>query len=900
MSTIESTAEGKRLVEARLGQNDWRQWGPYLSERQWGTVREDYSADGDAWNYISHDDARSRAYRWGEDGIAGISDSKQQLCFALAMWNGQDAILKERLFGLTSTQGNHGEDVKEYYFYVDNTPTHSYMKYLYKYPQKAFPYEELVKTNQERNRHQFEYELLDTAIFDEDRYYDIFVEYAKSSPDEILIRFQIANRGPDATVLHLLPTLWFRNSWSWERESTKPLLELTGNDTIKASHPDLKAYWLYCEGQDEILFTENETNNEKLFATANDSPFVKDGFHSYFTQKQQSAVNPQKRGTKAAVHHKLSLAPGETKTVRLVLSSKQGREALFDREFDRLFSQRKEEADTFYQVVTPYPLSDDMRSVQRQALVGLLWNKQCYHYNVKRWLQGDPQEPKPPQERQMGRNRHWPYLDAYEIFSMPDKWEYPWFAAWDLAFHTISLAMIDPDFAKSQLLLMTREWYMSPDGQIPAYEWNFSDVNPPVQAWAAMRIYQMEREMYGREDRVFLEKMFQKLIINFTWWVNRKDKDGRNIFEGGFLGLDNIGAFNRSLEPPEGGVLAQPDATAWMGMYCLNCLQIALELASQNHAYENLATKFFEHFVYIADAINNVTGEQEGLWDEEHGFYYGLLIHPDGSRQKMYEDSMTGLIPLFVIATNSSDICNRFPGYRERFQWFVEKRRSMLCSIADLEKLGVEKRLLLAFTDSRKLTKILEKMLDEEQFYSPYGIRSVSKRHLKQPFTIYLAGKKYTLDYEPAESTIELFGGNSNWRGPIWFPVNFLLIESLQKFHYYYGESVQVECPAGSGVKKNLWDVASDIAERLISIFLKDSTGRRPVYGGIEKFQNDPYWKDYILFHEYFHGDNGAGLGASNQTGWTSLVAKMIQQYGKYKLQHVPAAVIEKGKIGHV
>lgn len=900
MLDIETTEEGKRLVDTRLDNASWRLWGPYLSERQWGTVREDYSPKGIAWEYFPHEHARSRVYRWGEDGLAGISDIKQRLCFALALWNGKDQIIKERLFGLSGHEGNHGEDVKEYYFYVDNVPTHAYMKHLYKYPQNAFPYDDLVATNRSRNRLQPEYELLDTGIFNENRYFDVFTEYAKSSCEDLLIRFTIVNRGPETAVLHLLPTIWFRNTWQWASNQPKPLLQLIDRGLLKivqASHSELGDYWLYCDHPDQVLFTENETNNMRIFNIPNESLYVKDGINNYFIDGNHEGVNPANQGTKASATYQLHFAPIETKVIKLRLSNDGSIVDPFDSEFDAIFAKRKQEADEFYMHVTPYPLEEDMRNVQRQAFAGLLWNKQCYHYNVNTWLKGDPAQPKPPPQRQHGRNSHWIHLDAYDIFSMPDKWEYPWFAAWDLSFHAISLAMIDPDFAKQQLLLLTREWYMSPDGQIPAYEWKFSDVNPPVQAWATIRVYQIEKSFYGREDRKFLERMFQKLLLNFTWWVNRKDIAGRNIFEGGFLGLDNIGAFDRSLVPPSGGYLEQPDATGWMGMYCLNCLQIALVLAVKDEVYEDIATKFFEHFVYIADAINAVRGESNGLWDNEHGFYYGVVVFPDGKILKLKEDNMTGIIPLFVVGTNDPYIRNKFPNYRERFHWFVKNRQDMLHGIADLTKLGVEERVLLAFADPVKLTRVLKKVLDENQFLSPYGIRSVSKLLQKDPFIIHLGNKTFRLDYEPAESTTPLFGGNSNWRGPIWFPLNFLLLESLQKFHYYYGDNLQVECPTGSGKMANLWEVSADISQRLISIFLKDKNGRRPVYGGIEKFQNDPYWRDYILFHEYFHGDNGAGLGASNQTGWTGLVAKMIHQYGKYVLQHTPPDLIEREKV---
>ncbi|MES2345707.1 MAG: glucosidase [Chlamydiota bacterium] len=892
-----TTEEEKRLDATRLGADNWYKWGPYLSERQWGTVREDYSEDGEAWDYLTHEQARSRAYRWGEEGIAGISDDKQQLCFAIALWNGRDPYLKERLFGLTGNQGNHGEDVKEYYFYVDNVPSHAYMKYLYKYPQSVYPYEQLVKENGRRTRQDPEYELLDTGIFDENRYFDVFVEYAKTSSEEILIQISVANRGPEASEIHLLPTLWLRNTWNWTEGSVKPELEAI-QTTIKVSHPVLGERFLYCDHPTELLFTENETNNEKLFGSKNSSPYVKDGIDAYIVQKKQEAVNPEKRGTKASAYHLLQIGAGETVVVRLRLSDKGNIKKPFGDDFARTFKKRKEEADAFYQKITPFPLPDDMRLVQRQAFAGLLWNKQFYHYNVDRWLKGDSKEPLPSEKRKLGRNARWWNLDASDIFSMPDKWEYPWFASWDLAFHAISFAMIDPDFAKKQLLLLIKEWYMHPDGQIPAYEWEFSDVNPPVHAWAALRIYQIESAMYGRKDRNFLEQMFQKLIFNFTWWVNRKDKDGRNIFQGGFLGLDNISMFNRSKEVPMGGVLEQCDGTGWMGMYCLNLLQMALELAVEDANYEEMATKFFEHFIYIADAINNIAGQVDGLWDEKSGFYYGLVRMPGGKKIQLNHDSIVGIIPLFAVAVNEPIDSLAFPKYRERFQWLVEHRPELVQSVVQVDKLEMKGSLLIALASPERLQRILKKLLDENIFLSPYGIRSVSHALGKYPAVLNLGNQEFRLDYEPAESTIPLFGGNSNWRGPVWFPLNYLLIETLQKYHYYLGDEFKVECPTDSGNYVSLWDVASEINHRLIKIFLKDENGRRPVYGGIEKFQTDPYWRDYILFHEYFHGDNGAGLGASNQTGWTGLVAKLIQQYGEYVLQNKPPLEFEKRKAG--
>lgn len=904
LDSLRATAEYERLESDRQGTLLWRRWGPYLSERQWGTVREDYSATGLAWEYFPHDHARSRAYRWGEDGIAGLSDNEQNLCLALALWNERDPILKERLFGLTGHEGNHGEDVKEYYFYLDNLPTHAYMKYLYKYPQEAYPYNDLVHTNAKRTRRDPEYELLDTGIFDDDRYFDVFIEYAKANPEEILIQYTVYNRSTEAATLHLMPTLWFRNTWSWAGEKVeKPLIKgigSSGQQLLYAHNKAIGERWLYGLTPQACLFTENETNNERLYGVPNDQPYVKDAFHNYIIRGEKEAVNTS-QGTKAALHYILNIEAGGCSTVRLALSNKDN--AIRDflgGEFDSALAMRKSEADAFYDALSPPSLPLEMKKIQRQAFAGLLWNKQCYHFCVKRWLEGDAGEPTPPSARLAGRDARWPYLDANDIFCMPDKWEYPWFAAWDTAFHCVALALIDPEIAKKQLLLLTREWYMSPAGQIPAYEWNFSDVNPPVQAWAAMRIYQIERANYGRADRSFLERIFQKLLLNFTWWVNRKDSSGRNIFEGGFLGLDNIGAFDRSIIPPGEGVTAQPDATGWMGMFCLNCLQIALELAQEDHIYEDMATKFFEHFVYIADATNSTTGQKDGLWDEMSGFYYGLMTLPDGRMVRLRQDNLAGIIPLFAVATNSADVGIRFPEYRERVHWFVKHRAAMLHNIADVQKSGEQQRFLLAFTDRHKLTVLLQKLLDESQFLSPYGIRSVSKRLRDHPYSINLGGKTFTLDYEPAESTTDLFGGNSNWRGPVWFPLNFLLIESLQKFHYYFGDDLMVEMPTGSGKQMTLWQVTLELTRRLIAIFLPDEQGRRPLYGNIEKFQTDPHWRDYILFHEYFHGDNGMGLGASNQTGWTALVAKLIQQYGAYAMQHLSPEALELRKIGKV
>jgi len=891
------TREEERLEEERNRKAYWKRWGPYVSERQWGTVREDYSPYGTAWDYFTHDQARSRAYRWGEDGIAGISDNHQRLCFAIALWNGNDQILKERLFGLTGSEGNHGEDVKEYYFYLDNTPTHSYMKYLYKYPQRAYPYLQLVEENRHRGRKEPELELLDTGVFDGDRYFDVFIEYAKNLPDDIPIQISIINRGPEEATLHLLPTLWFRNTWSWNHSNDKPSLKLlktsSRTSVIEASHPTLGERWLYCEAPTELLFTENETNNQRLFGIGNASPFVKDGINDYIVDGRKEAVNPNQIGTKVSVHYSLKIGVGETKTVRLRLSQFKSLAEPFSPCFEAILQDRKREADEFYERICPFPLTDDMRNVQRQAFAGMLWNKQFYNYVVEDWLKGDPAEPTPPPERKHGRNHNWIHLYNDDVLSMPDKWEYPWFAAWDLAFHTVPLVMIDPDFAKRQLILLTREWYMHPNGQIPAYEWAFGDVNPPVHAWAAWRIYNIERKIYGQEDRLFLERVFQKLLLNFTWWVNRKDSEGKNVFEGGFLGLDNIGVFDRSAQLPTGGHLEQADGTSWMGMYCLNMLAIALELAKDNPSYEDIASKFYEHFIYIADAMNIIGGEEAGLWDEEDGFYYDVLHLPDGRYHPLKVRSMVGLIPLFAVQTLEQETLRRLPGFKSRLEWFIENRPELRKNVACMRTPGMGERRLLSIVNQDKLRKILRRMLNEKEFLGPCGIRAVSRYHAEHPYVFDINGHEYRVDYEPAESSSGLFGGNSNWRGPIWFPVNFLLIESLQKFHYYLGDNYKVEYPTGSGKEMTLWEVATELSNRLMKIFLKDPSGRRPVYGGSERFQTDPNWGDHILFYEYFHGDNGAGIGASHQTGWTGAVAKLVQQYGEYHMQQKAPEVID-------
>lgn len=880
------TQEEIRLQEALHHVAHWRRWGPYLSDRQWGTVREDYSSQGTAWDYFTHDQARSRAYRWGEDGLLGISDNHQRLCFAIALWNGEDAILKERLFGLNGNEGNHGEDVKEYYFYLDNTPTHSYMKALYKYSQIAFSYSQLVTENQLRSRHEPEFELLDTGIFNHDQYFDVFVEYAKNTAEDILIQIKVINRGQEAKTLYLLPTLWFRNTWDWHGNSNKPSLQEgisdNGFKTIIAFHETLGKRWLYCQQPTEILFTENETNYERLFQSPNLSNYVKDGIHNYIVYDQYSAVNPNKIGTKAAVNYVLNIGAGESKIIKLRLCDTANLVEPFGQEFDTIFNQRQQEAHEFYQRIAPLNLSEDSRNVQRQAFAGMLWSKQFYHYIVEDWLKGDSQTPTPPPERKNGRNHEWFHLYNEDIISMPDKWEYPWFAAWDLAFHSIPLAVIDPDFAKYQLDVLTREWYMHPNGQIPAYEWAFGDVNPPVHAWATWQIYKIEQKIYGKTDRQFLERVFQKLMLNFTWWVNRKDAEGNNIFQGGFLGLDNIGVFDRSATLPTGGHIDQSDGTSWMGMYCLNMLAIALELAKTNPVYEDIATKFFEHFLYIADAMNKIGEIQASLWNEEDGFYYDVLHLPE--RQiSLKVRSMVGLIPLFAIETLEPETLKMLPGFKKRLEWFINNRPDLRQNVACMESKGVGARRLLAIVSRDKLSRILQKMLDESEFLSPYGIRALSRFHAEHPYIFDVNGSQFRVDYEPAESSSGLFGGNSNWRGPIWFPVNFLLIESLQKLYSYLGDDFQVECPTGSGRMMNLREVASELSQRLIGIFLKDLSGKRPVYRGIQKFQNDPHWQNLILFYEYFHGDHGAGVGASHQTGWTGLVAQLIQQFGEDK-----------------
>jgi hypothetical protein len=892
---MNGTGERKRLDEARERGIPWKKWGPYLSERQWGTVREDYSDNGDAWNFFTHDHARSRAYRWGEDGLGGISDDKQRLCFALALWNGKDPILKERLFGLTNSEGNHGEDVKEYYFYLDSTPTHSYMKFLYKYPQAAYPYADLVETNRRRTRDEMEYELLDTGVFDGDRYFDVFVEYAKAGPEDILVQITAANRGPEAAELHVLPTLWYRNDWaSWvARPSEKPMLRQiegpAGTRAIAATHPVLGAYYLYCEGDVPLLFTENETNHARLFLDYPDTgPYLKDGINNYVVQSQQDAVNPDRCGTKAAAHYRLKIGPGRSATVRLRLTDQaasgpgtrtKGAAFPFGQAFDKTLAARLREADEFYKSATPPSVSPDAANVMRQAISGMLWSKQYYYWDADSWLEEHRAHPLHHGSRDF-RNREWFHMVNEDIISMPDKWEYPWYAAWDLAFHTLPISIVDPDFAKEQMGLMLHGLYLHPSGQLPAYEWNFSDVNPPVHAWATLFLHRTEQALRGEADLDFLKSAFNKLLLNFTWWVNRKDRFGKNVFEGGFLGLDNIGVFDRSAPLPTGGYLEQADGTAWMALFTQNMLELAVELAAHDRVYEDMVFKFVEHFLYIAAAMNKPG--QDGMWDEEDGFYYDLLRLPDGSAQRLKVRSMVGLLPLCATTVIEKWQRERVPGATAWAQARARQMPELLKSIHPTGPAhqGVAERGIFALVNPERLHRILSKLLDENEFLSPYGIRSLSKFHERHPYVFHVQGQEYRVDYLPGESNSGMFGGNSNWRGPVWMPVNAMIIRALLNFYLYYGDNFKIECPTGSGKMMNLFEVSKEIAGRLTRIFLRDERGRRPVYGGMEKFQTDPHWRDQILFYEYFHGDNGAGLGASHQTGWTGLVAKLIQLFG--------------------
>jgi hypothetical protein len=873
------TSEQRRLEASQERKEHWKRWGPYLSERAWGTVREDYSEHGTAWEYLPHDHARSRAYRWNEDGIGGICDRHQRICFALALWNGRDAILKERMFGLTGNEGNHGEDVKELYYYLDSTPTHSYMKFLYKYPHAAFPYDQLVSENGRRGKEHREFDLPDTGIFNDSRYFDVFVEYAKAAVDDICIKITIVNRGPEREPIHVLPTVWFRNTWSWGRGEPRPILRGAAPSEIEIDEPSYGRRFLKFEGSPELLFTENETNNRRLFNVENATSYVKDGINDYVVEGRTDAASLSRPGTKAAAHYVFDVDAGASVTIRARLSDSQLPPGFTD--FEEVFARRKYEADEFYAKVIPDELSDDARSVMRQAFAGLLWSKQFYHYVVRDWLQGDPACPPPPEQRRHGRNSEWKHLYNADVISMPDKWEYPWYAAWDLAFHCIPLALVDSDFAKEQLVLMLREWYMHPNGQLPAYEWALSDVNPPVHAWAAWRVYKIDQKRRGTGDTQFLERVFHKLLLNFTWWVNRKDTEGRNVFQGGFLGLDNIGVFDRSSPLPTGGHIEQADGTGWMAMYCLNMLAIAMELARENPAYEDVASKFWEHFLFIADAINHLGEDGSGMWSDKDGFFYDVLHMPDGRHLPMRLRSMVGLIPLFAVETLEPDLVNRLHDFKRRMNWFIEHRPDLTANIASMELPGEGERLLLSIVDPDQLRRVLRFMLDEREFLSPYGIRALSRIYKDEPFILPMNGHEYRVAYEPAESSTGLFGGNSNWRGPIWFPVNYLLIESLQRFHHYFGEDFKVECPTGSGRFLTLAEVATEISRRLTRIFLRNENGMRPVNGGDFLYRDDPNWRDLVVFNEYFHGDDGSGVGASHQTGWTGLVAKLLQQSGE-------------------
>jgi hypothetical protein len=892
------TAEQSRLEEAREEKAPWKKWGPYLSERQWGTVREDYSEGGNAWDYFSHDQARSRAYRWGEDGLAGISDDQQRLCFALALWNGKDPILKERLFGLTNGESNHGEDVKEYYFYLDSTPTHSYMKYLYKYPQAAYPYANLIETSRGRGRQEFEYELLDTGVFDQNRYFDVFVEYAKESPEDILIQITVHNRGPEAAELHVLPTLWFRNQWSWQGAAGRPELQRLGN-AVKAVDPKLGARYLYCEGDVPLLFTENETNTQRIFGVPNRSPYVKDGINNYIVQGQQNAVNPEQKGTKAAAHYRITVQPGGSEVIRLRLTDRalaamapgNGKSIKAFADFDDELEIRHKEADEFYDTVIPRSLNADQANVMRQALAGMLWSKQFYHYDVDKWLEERGSDPFKANRKVAPRNDGWHHMYNGDIISMPDKWEYPWYAAWDLAFHVLALTLVDPDFGKQQLKLMLRERYMHPNGQIPAYEWNFGDVNPPVHAWSTIFTYRLDQARKGEGDRDWLKSNFQKLLLNFTWWVNRKDRNGRNVFEGGFLGLDNIGVFDRSAPLPTGGYLEQADGTAWMALFCQNMLEIAAELAMTDADYADMALKFVEHYLWIASSMARLGGDT-GMWDEEDGFFYDVLRLPNGQSQRLKVRSMVGLLPLCAATAFDGRAAVKYPEMAERMRHFLEARPEILATIHDPVKTGINGRRLASILDETKLRRVLAKMLDENEFLSEFGIRALSRFHAEHPYVFNAGGQEYRVSYLPAESDTGMFGGNSNWRGPIWMPVNALIVRALLQYYAYYGNEFTVECPTGSGRQMNLFQVAEEISRRLANIFLKGKDGRRPVYGGTRKFQDDPHWRDCLQFFEYFHGDNGAGLGANHQTGWTGVIARLMHLFASIK----PEAFLEAGK----
>jgi len=867
------SVESKRLAENSAFNSVWRRFGPYLSERQWGTVREDYSEFGTAWDYFPHDHARSRAYRWGEDGIAGYSDHKQRICFSLALWNERDPILKERLFGLTNEEGNHGEDVKEQYYYLDATPTHSYLKMLYKYPQAEFPYAWLVEENRRRGRERPEFELLDTGVFDEGRYFDVFVEYAKAGPNDTLIRIRAVNRGPESKALQLLPQICFRNTWSWYKDAARPRLAAEGERTVRLAHPQLGEFRLYCQGDPTLLFCENETNFERIFG-GEGPPHPKDAFHDYIVHGQTEAVAPDRAGTKAAAHYALTIAPGATVELHLRLSQDAHSEPFAD--YDSVFAAREREADEFYAELQAEIDDEDARRIQRQAFAGMIWSKQTFHYDVRAWLLGDETQPPPPERRKHGRNAEWDHLTNEDVISMPDKWEYPWYASWDLAFHCIPFAVIDAEFAKSQLVLLTREWFMHPNGQLPAYEWAFADVNPPVHAWAAWRVFQIDRKQRGGVgDHQFLERIFHKLMINFTWWVNRKDADGRNIFQGGFLGLDNVGVFDRSKPLPTGGHIDQSDGTAWMAMYCLNLMRIALELASANAVYEDIASKFFEHFLHIAEAMSSIDSEH-GLWDEGDEFYYDVLHVPNEPPLPLRIRSMVGLMPLFAVEVLEEEVMAALKGFTGRLKWFLEYRPDLAKLVSRWTETGIGERHLLSLLRGHRMKRLLFRMLDEQEFLSDYGVRSLSRYHREHPFVLEAQGQSFHVAYLPCESESGIFGGNSNWRGPVWFPTNFLIIESLQRFHHYYGDDFKVECPTHSGNYLTLEQIADHLSERLTRLFHRDERGQRPIYGDQALLQNDPHFRDYLHFYEYFHGDNGRGLGAPHQTGWTGLIAKLL------------------------
>lgn len=895
-------AEARRLQEDHDSGTPWKKWGPYLSERQWGTVREDYSEGGNAWDYFTHDQARSRAYHWGEDGLAGISDQKQRLCFALALWNGKDPIIKERLFGLTNSEGNHGEDVKEYYFYLDSTPTHSYMKYLYKYPQAAYPYDQIVATNRQRGKSEFEFELLDTGIFNQDRYFDVFVEYAKAAPDDILIEITVVNRGPEAATLHVLPTLWFRNRWSWGGSVKKPLLERAAQTdsltVVAATEEYLGHRYFYCEGSPQLLFTENETNTERLFGVPNATPYVKDAVNNFVVHGNAGAVNPEQKGTKVGAQYVISVPAGASHTLRLRLSDlPQSEMAIapqkgpFGGPFDKVMSSRRSEADQFYRDLTPKSLSEDEARVMRQALAGMLWTKQFYFFDVNKWLEERGSDPFSANRKQAPRNEHWHHMYNADIISMPDKWEYPWFAAWDLAFHVIAVTMVDPQFGKGQLDLILRDMYLHPNGQIPAYEWNFGDVNPPVHAWATIFTYRLEKAREGKGDTAWLQGCFQKLLLNFTWWVNRKDRFGRNAFEGGFLGLDNIGVFDRSSPLPTGGYLEQADGTAWMAIYCQNMMEIAVELAIDDPSFADMVLKFSQHFLWIASAMIRA-GDDTGMWDEEDGFFYDVLRLPNGKAQRLKVRSMVGLLPLCAATTFDGEVIRKYPEVAERLTNFLDARPELWAFIQDPRKVGCGGRRLASILDESKLRRVLARLLDENEFLSPYGLRALSRYHAEHPYVFHVDNQEYRVGYLPAESDSGMFGGNSNWRGPIWMPVNILIIRALLQYYSYYGDEFKVECPTGSGHWMTLYQVAEELNRRLSHIFVRDEHGRRAVFGGSEKFQTDPHWRDCLQFFEYFHGDNGAGLGASHQTGWTGVIARGLHLFATV----TPEELLKGGK----